>query len=364
VDKEGALMDTLSRSQYLYLVSRALNVFTSIPRDRRTESINALIAKAPIVVYQHYSRWIFLEPTFSVTGWGCHGSESLAVSKEGRHYFTHAVFLRLKRKGKLRKDVKEPKYCNAVTDVDLWIVAGFVELLSANKNMPGMISLAEIGEGEVRDYLGNALRLIKSRLSKTKLRDFEGRRATGVVFDRGVWSEHPNNAYAGYEGEAYPTESDKKASSKISWDLSHARRFVHVFGTFYRNRDVTEQKFPTDKTMRRLANQYAYAAFNKDLSMPLFNNYLDGTNGWYRVGYMKRKGFGYGPSKLSPAGLTGGYGFWKEFNPDIDRINEALWNMVNSSDPAVQAHVEHFFYSSEDDQNYILLTFLPVFVWP
>jgi len=131
-----------------------------------------------------------------------------------------------------------------------------------------------------------ALATIQSRLTETQLTDFVGNSVPGLNFDLGVWIDHRESNYTGYTGEAFPPldqESNKAVNQGT--DLSHARRFVHVFETLYKNRDVTGLSFPNLETITRLSNQFAYGAFNKDFDRPLFYNFFSGVNGWYRVEY-------------------------------------------------------------------------------
>jgi hypothetical protein len=95
--------------------------------------------------------------------------------------------------------------------------------------------------------------------------------------------------------------------------------------------------------MKRLSNQLLYKVFNKEFNTPLFSNYMDGSNGWYRVGYAKKKGFGYMPSDMSIAILTGGYGFWAPYNTDINKMYTAIIKMLNSTIPSVKQHVKQHY---------------------
>ena len=67
---------------------------------------------------------------------------------------------------------------------------------------------------------------------------------------------------------------------------------------------------------------------------------MDGSNGWFRVGYEERPGFGYGPWDMSIAALTGGYGFWSVYNPDVKEVYQALFGIICSNDPQMRMHVK------------------------
>jgi predicted Zn-dependent protease with MMP-like domain len=129
----------------------------------------------------------------------------------------------------------------------------------------------------------------------------------------------------------FPTNSNFAPVENIGWDLSHARRFVNVFQTLYETKDYLGLNFPGDNILKMFANQFAYRVFNGDFEYPLFSNYFDGTNGWYRVDYDKRKNFGYGPSDMSITAYSGGFMFWKDYNPDIKIIANSLYALIHTS---------------------------------
>jgi hypothetical protein len=79
----------------------------------------------------------------------------------------------------------------------------------------------------------------------------------------------------------------------VGWDISHATRYVEVFESLYRRRELLGTQFPDSNVMTSLANQLAYAIFNGDFEKPLFANFFDGTNGWFRINHSGREGFGY-----------------------------------------------------------------------
>jgi len=576
VDKNGVELNTLSVSQFLYMVSQAVEVFASLPAAQRTASMKALMAKAPVVLLDHHRRWIIGTPSFNTHGWGCDGGGPLipqkaltvavwiktlqskgtvllnngtsvelklsggklvgrlvtnapdaktgksytvteitgakvndgkwhhlalvfdgaagtvktyldgalsaqaavkgkhrprtgqlflggyswntgsccflkatvddarlygramsaaevsalskcaatatcdkkglvahwpldgsgkdaagpnhletvigtfvtagklggAVSFDGKtgeartHLWygvqTHRDNLRGKALGLLKDSPDDPDYCHAVVDTDMWIVAGLVRMLAARAKVPSLVSLPAGDEAALKAYLGEAVDLMQKRLVKTTLKDFSGKPAGGAVHDPGMFDQHSGHAYTGYHGKTFPTKADKKVHKGTGWDISHGRRLVHVYETLYRHKAITGKAFPDADTMKRLANQFAYASFNKDLAKPLFHNFVDGSNGWYRVGY-HGPGFAYGPHDLSMAGPTGGYGFWTKYNPDIEKINLALWKLVTSTDPKLVAHREAHYgkywkdykrvgsFSVDMATSINLLYFLPVF---
>ena len=309
----------LDVSQFLHAAARATSVVLDVKADRRTEQMKQLVNKFAPTLKAHYQRWVFGSPgVFQVTGWGGDAGT-----------FDHYHYLEKKADRKFTG----PGYCNAVDDVDMWVLAGVVEMLAAHQKDPAAVPLEKEQAAKFLNYVALGTRLLKSRLTESPLKDFNGEPVTGWNFDLGAWDAHPDYDYTGYVGATFPTAGDRKAAKGVGWDISHARRFVFVFDTLHNNRDVTGQTLPTREDMTRLANQLVYGAFNRDFVKPLFTNVMDGTNGWYRVNYSGRKNFGYGPYGECNAVPTGGYGLWSRYNPDVTRVTDALWKMIRTVAP-------------------------------
>ena len=309
---------TLSRlhvSQFLYLLSRAVCIICDVRAQDRTDAMNRPVAGYVPVLKEHYTRWVCCD----------HGAFRGGFGGE-KEFMNHHDYL----KRKFERPFSGPKICNAVFDIDMWIVAGVVELLGAHQREPALVPLTPGSRPRLLDYVRLATTLIKSRLTESRLTDFAGKPVTGLNFDLGQWDDWRDYAYSGYTGATFPTGKDKARAKNVGWDISHARRFVHVFETLLRHRDVTGQAFPTRKTLVGLANQLIYAAFNRDFEGPLFTNFMSGTNGWYRVGFKGQATFGYAPYRLSNAVPTGGYLTWVKYNPDVGRVAKALRKMIRA----------------------------------
>ena len=311
---------TLASTQFTYLLSRTANILAGLPAASLSSSMREFLQKyIPVIATDHLHKWIADTTVFSRKGYNC----------SDRGEYNHHQFL-----DKLlnRAFGNSPTYCNFVLDTDTWIIAAAAELLAADSRST-LVTLTSAQVRELQDHVALGSRLIQSRLTETSLTDFAGKPVKGLDFDRGMWRDYPGNDYAGYIGSTFPTEQDKRKSPTVGWDFSHARRFTHVFTSLLDTRFATGQTFPDDTVLTKLANQVAYQIFNKNFNRPLFTNYWDGTNGWYRVGYSGRVGFAYAPNDLSNAFPTGGYGLWGRFNPDIDRVMNAVWNVIDSTDP-------------------------------
>ncbi len=334
----------LHSSQFLYLLSHAIHCFVSIPVSERRNRMQAFIDQYTPVVEDHYKRWVLADNgstglsdsvgVFQTKDWGC---------SNGR--FNHKQFLE-KKLNREFGDLDPNPRCNVLLDSDMWIFSGAVELLAAQKKDPGLFSMTAEQEKGYLDYFSVACRLLEDRLVETSLKDFDGADAVGYNFDPGTRRLYDDMRYAGYTGSVFPEDNsedkenpriiidpaDHPVPDNISIDTGHGRRFVQVFETLYRNRSITQQVFPSKEVLKRLANQVAYRIFNGDSREPLFSNYFDGSNGWYRVNYSKRDRFGFAPWDMSLNWIECGFGAWKKYQPAIKEVTDAVWNMIKSTD--------------------------------
>ena len=152
----------------------------------------------------------------------------------------------------------------------------------------------------------------------------------GVVFDPGAWNDYPGHKYREYKSAVFPTQEPPASPTTTAWDISHARRYVDVFTALVRDAKILHLEFPSQIVLRKLANQFTYSVFNGNFELPLFSNFWDGVDGWYRVNYAKRLGYGYAPGDLSIAALGGGYAFLASGNEDMKQLYIRLFEMVTT----------------------------------
>ena len=111
--------------------------------------------------------------------------------------------------------------------------------------------------------------------------------------------------------------------------------------------------------MAGYGNSVAEILWNGDRRRPLFRNFMDGSNGWYRVGYEGRAASGYRPWALSGVITSGGYGFLAlESEAMRVRLGE-LYAMVSSTEKETVAFRREWNY--DRDAVAILPAFIPLF---
>ncbi len=374
---EDRLENILVSSQFLFAVSETLVAITRLAPDVRSPLMIRYANTALGILRSHYIRWCFSAPgPFQVRGWGCKINGRYVESG-----LNHFEFLKKKLRGELG-DKRSPSYCNAVTDTDMFIIGGVANMLAARSREPALVKMSGREYNCYLTYLKTGLDLLRSRLTFTELKDFSGRPVQGVVFDQGAWDTHPDYRYACYKGASYPLGEifqHAPLPSETTWDISHARRYVDIFSSLVRDTTILSLSFFDASLLEALANQFVYKVFDGNFDRPLFSNFWGGVNGWYRVGYSGRKGYGYGPSDLSIAALTGGFAFLAQYNKDVGHLYRKLADMVLcGSDKDKRWLREHFsgnryknykrfrlpFFSKRtggksDSKEILLLTFVP-----
>ncbi len=326
----------LASSQFIYLISHEIRLFTEAGSEA-TPAMNRVISSYLPIVLDQMDHWNSgdNDGIWQVIGWRCTDTKRHTLVD-----FTNRAYLKQLGSNK--------SYCNYLDDGILQIGAAAVELLSANKTDPRKVPLSLMNRMGLASIALTVLKLFEQRLENTLVTDFKGRRLTGATLDAGAWKDHVDFRYSDLVQLSFPEPERKpaaapKPAANVSWDLGHGMRLVPVLNSYALAKDLIDTRFSAEEWMEKFSNQIAYRVFNKNLSRPLFANYLDGSNGWYRVNYSGRSGWGYSPSGLSAEWLLAGYCSWKKFNPDLDTVCERVWAMARSTDPSLVAHRTQYF---------------------
>ncbi|KAH3732451.1 Concanavalin A-like lectin/glucanases superfamily [Pelomyxa schiedti] len=201
-------------------------------------------------------------------------------------------------------------HTSPVSDTDMWVISGAIYTLSTYRIAPDVININESIAQVFSDFI-----------------------EMGRIFIEGVWDDYFDYRYSNYTEDVTEGYNPAdlgipiKPGKNVGWDISHARRFCHVFYTFDECRAYLTSTFP-DNIYIGLTNEVIYRVFNRNWTYPLFTNFMDGTNGWYRVDYSGRPHFGYSPWELSGSYPTGGYGLWSKYNQDTSMVLQSLWKAL------------------------------------
>jgi hypothetical protein len=327
--------------QFLGLTSSVANALVTAQRPLQ-EDAQAFIRTTSIVIAEHMQRW----------------GDRKAIDK-----LADAA-------GARPEDVKPMSTGLLFTDKPLWMIGIYAEWAGILESGHESIKL-HVPDDHEREVLARhlrvLLRLFNARLSYRSLQHPQFGDVKTAELDRGYWRLLSDHRYAGYEGKEKPLVCPDKNKARangaetgagpqqridaasvprpndIGWDLSHARRLVHVLGALDRNRTAMndvfgtkESELPPPDLPLRFANAMAVLSWNGDRRQPLFSNYLSGANGWYRVGYAPAGGCNEGtpPFGLSESFVTGGYAVWGRYQPAIRQAGRRLYQMTAQAGPA------------------------------
>lgn len=312
--------------QYLSMVAAWLAAAVAIPERELTTNMRTGIREFSAITREHLMRWL-------TTG---------AYLERFRQIAEIGV-----------RDPPTVRY--RVGDKDMFVLIIAAELLRANDKASQVVTLSSDDRQKVSTVVRYGESVIEQRSYPIALRDG----STAHVFDRGYWAEYEDYKYAGYEGEKYPEGLAPKRVSTVGWDISHFRRMVHLLLALERGRGRGSSTFSARKYIAGYGNAVAQILWNGDQRRPLFRNFMDGSNGWYRVGYEGRKAFGYKPWGMSGVIASGGYGFLAfESNAMRTRLAE-LYAMMTSTDSEIVAFRKEWNYAGNPLT--ILPTFFPLF---
>ncbi|MBS0457782.1 MAG: hypothetical protein JSS44_10685 [Proteobacteria bacterium] len=322
----------LCSMQFLGLIGAiATNIVENVRPDRRTPAESAFLENASSTMALQVNRW--LSPDYSA--W-----------VDDRLHMTPT-------------SVKDGSAKYFYQDKDLWLktaLSDLAELQQASVNMgtAGAAALKQLQSK--RDLIAKMFSLFLKRTTIES--SVYGPRAT---LDKGYWRLYTDNRYARYNDTASPVSCNKDDQGRMikslrvqstpdyidvdmSWDISHARRLVPALDTFVRNKaNITKvfgyssNAFDPVMLQRAFANQIVDTIWNKDRTHPLFSNFWDGQNGWYRVGYDNGTGecrSGEAPYSLAWSFPTGSYPQWGAFDSTIRTLGRQLYQLVSSPEAA------------------------------
>lgn len=271
------------------------------------------------------------------------------------------------------QDLKNGSSAHLLLDRHLWQIAIYADLASLLASQPKLLKQVALDKAAftaLQAHLSLLLRLFNIRTTTQLVSDPQAGKTVKLAdLDAGFWRLYGDNRYAGYTGSDKPVVCKPKADkpktfeietrikpdsiepvATLGWDISHARRLVHFFDAIERNRGAMRKVFgieptelPSQATMEAFARQLNMRVWNQDTSKPLFTNYFNGANGWYRVAYDNGTGRcmeGYPPFGLTDSFPTGGYATWGALVPKLRILGERLYELTQSGAVSDQIFVK------------------------
>jgi len=346
-NRRNRLLDTEVLLNSVQFLAFAGSSAVELPRDPSRVRADALKAETALVIYAHLRRWNDASSRTSLR----------------------------KRIAARPSDVTNGASTLFLSDIDLWMISVYADFAGLVEQQPKLRhSLGLYGDqlAVMGEHLNLLLLLLQARTTHMVALEEAGVQATVADLDRGFWRRYFDNRYAGYTSSEPPVRCvpDRDDSSQLrvevivdpvsiplvadlGWDISHARRLVHLFDALERNRravgavyGLTSSVIPSAEVAAAFARQLRLKVWNQSRERPLFANYFSGVNGWYRVAYDNGTGRcreGYPPYGLSDSFPTGGYATWVKFDPALGLLAQRIYGITTSSDSADRAFVDKFY---------------------
>jgi len=313
----------LCNAQFFHPAARLIHLIAELPPQSRTPSMQAYVkAYVPLIGKEHLIR----------VGFDTHFPEYVKVSPDD-----HLVVI-WERAAK-----GEIKY--RYLDRDLWLIGAAAELLEADRLDHGLVNLPPDQKTRLARLLTAGTRLLAAnRRHYPDAKNFQGMVVGRDGYFEGGMADHPDQAYSGYTGPDYPAGKPPMPSPTVSWDVNHLQRLPVVLRSLWDTRETLRAlklAYPDSSDIVQATNQLMYRVFNGNFQRPELTNYFDGSDGWYRVGYRSRDGFGNPPSRycdgqnqlnlcLTWGGLRG-WGMLAFANPDVGRLIQGVIALARDS---------------------------------
>jgi len=322
--------------QWLHPAAKLLRLISLLPPDRRTPAMQAFAGQyLKFIVVDQLDRYLVQQRLPAPGGGQARGRIALwKLDMSGL-------------KG-------ERPWDTAIFDIDLWLVASAAEVLGANANDPSLAPLDAQQLAMLHSAVDTGTRFFRSRQNDyPATKNFQGQQVGSITFGNGDYTAHPDFDYSGVTTEQFPSPAQKLRLADAGWDMMHAFRLPVFMRVLYDNRKATGSDWPQYHDLQLFANQYVYRVFNGNYSRPLFHNYLDGSDGWHRVGYHGGN-FGYPPSPycnqhdrqrpcMNP-GTIMGWGLIAFANPDLATLEQALVKLALDTNPEAQLFRDRYYY--------------------
>lgn len=339
--------------QWMYFTGYLMHSVALVDPSSRTAVMNRFLDVYSMIFARNVREMVFNAD--NAMGWDFRGWGNSCSPTKLSHYDITAK----KYSWQMTTNIDPTAPCNAVLDWDEQLWGATLEWLAAVKIDPAHVNIFNDDIQPLGGYLRTAYDAVENHFSWSTLTNFQGNSADGYLFNKGLWSTHPDYVFAGNSQTSPPVHGQEAPVSGVGEDMGHHIRLTWVLLSFYENKAVVGRTFPTDAEMKYYANQMVYKVFNRDFVSPKFTTFNDGSNGWFRL-------FNYngtpnstnaGPWTGSLAAIMGAYGFYRPFQPDISRMMDAMapaYMMSDSAGDAARASLSNGYlqgcaYSASDN---------------
>ncbi len=333
----------LSNAQYLSTAAQLLRAIAEMPSATRTATLAQFATTyGPFLASEQLMRLLY-----GKTWWAHYQNPALGnpVVTAWQFLAAHPGYQPLP---------PNPQYSAAISDIELWLMMDTGEVVAADAAAPGFAIL----DANTRELLRNAAQAgtqaMQTRCSHKTAADG----ADVLSAFAGEWQDYPDFAYSAITTQQTPTQPGVQPG--LSWDSSHAYRLPVVFRSLYETEWATGATYPARWDLVALGNTYVHLTLNMASGFPAFNNYLDGTDGWFQFDPADPTG-GYPPylycdamhkSNCLNVGAVQGWGELSPFNPDVAALGQKIINLAYDDSPAATAFkTQHYYVDGQYEVN-------------
>ena len=344
--------ELIPTAQFLFVISFAFNKISHLPKAKQTIVMNQFIYKFSPILSSHYKRWMLgVEERdkkgkvgfFSRRGWGC-------KDKKDNYIYARTLTTSIKELGE--NNYHGASYCNVIADPSLLIISGLGYYLGGIYNQGSNYTISN--QDSLIIAFKQSIKEISKKFSIRTRKNSKNKEIKLLSFQYGAWFGHPDYDYSGYTEQRFPDKYNKNAIKNIGVDTAHGTRILYLLEMLLNNKQYFDISFPTQTDMQMFTNNFLYNIFNRDFNKPLFKNYIDGSNGWFRVNYDSREGYGYAPFQIGSSGaMLGGYAKLAKYNREVEKIFSMLVDKLNSKSKQNQDFIKEFY------QNAIWMNYQP-----
>jgi hypothetical protein len=257
------------------------------------------------------------------------------------------------------------KYQAAMQDTELWLVADSAEVIGADAAAPELSILNSTTRAQLQQAVLAGVSLMQARCHHEVSAD--GADVLSVF--AGDYDDYSSVAYSSYTGPQLPTTPDPMYG--LSWDVSHSYRFPIVFRSLYETRGATGATFPALNDLVALANTYVHLTFTGNPKLPVFNNFLDGWNGWFDVDDPSLSGYppeeycnsSQTPNNCLTPGAVQGWGQLAFANPNLANLIQDVVNLAYDDSPeTVTFKNQHYYYTEPYSVNGAVYPWLMIWI--
>jgi hypothetical protein len=369
---------------FLYSAAKLMRLITTVPSGSRTTNMTSFIsAYKSFLVDDIILRYVY---NYKVPLGTCATYMSGLADPTSNYNFWNYVTTNYSQRATNSLE------CYSMANNNLYLIGMAAEILGANANNSTLVpltnsspcsSLAACELTNLQNVVQAGVAFFKKKQNdhSSTTTNFQGQSATAISYFDGDFvvlgtTVLPDTAYSCFSSSSYPTTQCNLPGSPtnpvplVSWDNSHYATVPLFLRSLFDNKKVINSltgNFPAPSDLSAASNQLIYNVMQNHTqssgqTKPVFANYMDGTDGWYRVGYNGTNS-GYAPSSSCDArstnppalstgpwtcvaapGVTSNWGGLSAFSSDLNQIEQNFVALAQATDTTSQNFRDLHYY--------------------